>query len=93
MTHRFKLIKGREEFDLDPELFNHVDGRQVIAFLKDSRFFLGCYCISRSGHYWVEEHFENRDQALEDFLRRYYKTDRSWTALIDLEKAFSTKLA
>jgi len=41
MSHQFRLIKGREEFDLDPELFNHVDGRQV----ADLRGGVGGRCV------------------------------------------------
>ena len=94
MTHRFKLIKGREEFDLDPKLFNHIDGRRIIAFVKDPRYFQACYCISRSGHCWREDHYENRDDALEHFKKSmFWKADVSWTVLINPERAFATRLA
>ena len=50
----FRLIKGREEHDLSPELFNHVDGREVLAFNASEGFLISCYCRSRTGHIWRE---------------------------------------
>ena len=90
MTHRFKLIKGKEEYDLDPELFNHVDGREVIGVVKSKGYFLMAFCKSRTGHYWKEVHYDDEREAFENY-RSFATGDDTrfgFKILLDEQKAF-----